>query len=103
MEKSIRLKIGAKVILAINLDAEDRLINGQTENISNIEFAHGSVRKVYVNVSDKQVGLNATRSSYPIRQNSLVSIEKWETEIPVKKGLASPSIKCTQFLLQLAW
>ena len=38
-----------------------------------------------------------------MRQNSLVSIEKWETEIPVKKVLASPSIKCTQFLLQLAW
>ena len=57
---------------------------------------------MYVNVSDKQVGLNATRSSYLIRQNSLVSIEKWEIEIPVKKGLVSPSIKCTQFLLQLA-
>lgn len=58
---------------------------------------------MYVNVSDKQVGLNATRSSYLIRQNSLVSIEKWEIEIPVKKGLASPSIKCTQFPLTLSW
>ena len=49
------LKIGAKVILTVNLDAEDRLINGETENISNIEFAHGSVRKVYVNVSDERL------------------------------------------------
>ena len=55
LEKLLWLKIGAKVILTVNLDAEDRLINGETENISNIEFAHGSVRKVYVNVSDERL------------------------------------------------
>ena len=42
-------------------------------------------------------------SSYLDRQNSWVPIKKCETEIPIKKGSASLSIKCTQFPLILAW
>ena len=43
------------------------------------------------------------RSSYLGRHNSWVAFEKCETEIPIKKGSASPSIKRTQFPLTLAW
>ena len=43
------------------------------------------------------------RSSYLGRQNSYFPIEKCETEILIKKWSASPSIKCNQFLLTLAW
>ena len=43
------------------------------------------------------------RPSYLGRQNSWVAIEKYKTEIPIKKGSASPSIKRTQFPLTLAW
>ena len=43
------------------------------------------------------------RSSYLGRHNSWVAIEKCETEIPIKKGSASPSIKQTQFPSTLAW
>ena len=42
------------------------------------------------------------RSSYIDTRNSWVPIEKWETEISIKKGSASPSVKCTQFSLTLA-
>ena len=49
------------------------------------------------------LGLRAMRSSYLTRQNSWVAIEKCKTEIPIKKVLASPSIKRTQFPLTLAW
>ena len=42
-------------------------------------------------------------SSYLGRQYSWVPIEKTETEISIKKGSASPSIKRTQFPLTLAW
>ena len=42
------------------------------------------------------------RSSYLGRQSSWVPIKKCETEIPIKKGLTSPSIKQTQFPLTLA-
>ena len=43
------------------------------------------------------------RSSYLGSQNSWVSIENCETGISIKKGSSSPSIKCTQFPLTLAW
>ena len=45
--------------------------------------------------SDEQAGSKAMRSFYLGRQNSWVPIEKFETENSVKKGSASPSIKCT--------
>ena len=41
------------------------------------------------------------KSFYLGRQNSWLAIEKCETEIPIKKGLASPIIKQTQFFLTL--
>ena len=43
------------------------------------------------------------RSYYLGRQSSWVPFEKCETEVPIKKGPASPSIKRTQFPLTLAW
>ena len=43
------------------------------------------------------------RISYLGRQNSWARIEKYETETPIKKGLAYPSIKRTRFPLALAW
>ena len=42
------------------------------------------------------------RSSYLGRRNSWVPIEKCESEISIKEGLASPSIKCAQFPLTSA-
>ena len=99
----LELEIAAKVMVTVNIDIEDRLINGQTGSIKHIEFAEGTVHKVYVKFSDEQVGLKAMRSSYVGRQNSWVPIEKCETEISVKKGSALPTIKCTQFPLTLAW
>ena len=90
-------------MLTVNIDIQDRLINGQTGIIRHIEFAQSSVRKVYVKFSDEQAGSKAMRSSYLGRKNSWVSIEKCETEISIKKGSASPSIKRTQFPLTLPW
>ena len=85
------------------LDMQDHLINGQTGNISHVEFAHVSFRKVYVKFSDEQAGLKAIRSSYLGKQNSWVPIKKCEAEIQIKKISASPSIKRTRFPLILAW
>ena len=89
----LKLKIGKKVMLSINIGIQKRLINGQTGNISHIEFAQGSVCKIYVKVSDEQADLKALRSSNLGRQSSWVTNEKCETEIPIKRGSPSPSIK----------
>ena len=59
--------------------------------------------KAYVKFSGEQAGPKAMRSSNLGRQNSCVTIEICETEISIKKGSASPSIKLIQFPLTLAW
>ena len=99
----LQLKIGAKMMLKIILDIQDRLNNDKTGNISHIEFPQSIVRKVYVNFFDEQAGLKVMRSSYLSRYNSWVSIERCEAEIPIKKGSAAPSAKFTQFPLILEW
>ena len=81
-------------MLAVNLDIQNRLINSKKGNISQIEFAQGSIPKVYVKFCDEQAGLKAMRS-YLDRKNPWVPIEKCEAEILIKKGSASPSIKYT--------
>ena len=97
----LRLKFGAKIMLTVNIDEDHRLINSQTGIISHIEFAHGSFLRVYVKFSDEQVSSKGMRSSYIGRQNCCVFMAKYETEISIKEGSASPSIKCTQFPLTL--
>ena len=90
-------------MLTFNIDIQDRLINGQTGNISHIELAQGSACKIYVKFSDEQAGLKAMRSSCLVRQNSWVPIEEYETEIPINRGSTSPSIKRSQFLVTWTW
>ena len=53
LAKLLKLKIGAKVMATVNIDIQDRLINGQTGIIRHIEFAQASARKVYVKFSDE--------------------------------------------------
>ena len=79
LAKLLKLKIGAKVMLAVNRDIQDHLINGQIGIIRHTEFAQGSARKVYIKFSDEQADSKAMRSSYLGRQNSWVPIEKYET------------------------
>ena len=50
----LKLKIGAKVMLTVNIDIQDRLINDQTGIIGYIEFAQGSACKVYVKFFDEK-------------------------------------------------
>ena len=55
LKKLLKFKIGAKVLLTVNIDIQDRLISCQSRNISHIEFAQISVCKIYVKFSDEQV------------------------------------------------
>ena len=41
--KLLQIEIGAKVMWTGNLDIQDRLTNGQTENIQQTEFVQGGV------------------------------------------------------------
>ena len=50
-------------MLTVNINIQDRLINGQTGIVRHIAFI-GSAHKVYEKLSDKQVGSKVVRSSY---------------------------------------
>ena len=52
------------MMLTVNIDIQDRLINGQTEVIRHIESAEISACKVCIKFSDEQAGSKAMRSSY---------------------------------------
>ena len=43
LEKLLKIKIGAKVMLTVNIEIQDCLINGKRETTRHIEFAQGSV------------------------------------------------------------
>lgn len=53
--KLLKIKIGAKVMLIVNLEIQDRLINDQLTygNIKHTEFIQGSVQEVYIKFSDE--------------------------------------------------
>ena len=101
LAKLIKLQIGAKEMLAVNLDIQDCLTNGQTGNISHTEFAYGSVWKVYIKFFDERACWKAMRSFYLSRTFFLFSIKK---VIPnSNKETASPYIKLSQFPIILTW
>ena len=77
-EKLLKLNIGAKVMLRVNIGIHDRLINDQTRNIRHTKFSRGSVCTVYVKFSGDQAGLKIMISSSLGMQNSLLPIEKYE-------------------------
>ena len=97
------LKFGAKVMLTINTHINDRLIKGQTGIATHIEFAEGSVSKVYVRFSDNGAGSKLAEIIL-FRQTKLLDffwkMLNWNFN---KKGSASISIKRTQPSLILAW
>ena len=62
--------------MTVNVDIQDRLINGQTRNVKHTKFVQDSIHKVYVKFSDEQAGVKAMRSSYLGRQNFWVAVKK---------------------------
>ena len=87
-------------MLTISIDTEDHLTNVEVSEVTQIHIAQNTIRKV--KFSDPQAGLKAMAASYFSRQPFWVVFEKIETEILIKKGSTSPSIKRTQFLLAVA-
>lgn len=71
-------------MLTVNINMQDRLINGQKGNIRHIELDQGSTGKVCVKFSDVQAGLRAMKLHYLRIKNLWVPIGKHENEI--KKG-----------------
>ena len=51
LTKVLMLKVGARAMLTVNVDIEDRLINGQIKKVSVKEKYGDNVAKLYVKLS----------------------------------------------------
>ena len=71
-------------MVTVNIHIQDRLINNETGNITNIKFVQGKVRKVFLKFTDEQADLKAMKSFYLTIKNSWFLTKKCETEIPIK-------------------
>ena len=99
----LNLKVGAKVMLTINIDLEDRLVNGLVGKVMYLRYVNDEVKVIYVKFNDQNAGQQAIQSDILARQRNCVPIQKYETTFPIKKNKLKSSIKRTQFPLVLPW
>ena len=56
--QTLHIKVNAQVMLTVNIDLQDRLVNGQLGTIKHISIdTKGNVTKIYVKFHDSKVGL----------------------------------------------
>ena len=53
----LHLKIGARVIITVNIDIPNRLINGQLGIVKHFKFEQGRVTTIYLKLHDHKAGL----------------------------------------------
>ena len=94
-----------KFRLTVNVDLQDRLVNGQLGTVKHIVLnSQNNVSKMYINFDDCKAGLKKMNTDNFARQHLWVPIEKKTVDIRIKSNKSSsPVIKRTQFPLMLAW
>ena len=103
LAKCLELKVGAKVMVPVNIDIKDRLINDQVGKVFGFKIVDNIINEVYIKFQGSQIGRRAIMNNQFTRANCVVRIEKCEADIPISKGSVSPCIKRTQFPLALSW
>ena len=100
----LKIKINARVTLTVNIDLQDRLVNGQLETVMHIEWNSQGISKIYLKFDDTRAGVKAMNADIFEKQNSWVPIEKKEADIKIKLTKnCSPVIKRTHYPLMLTW
>ena len=72
LAKSLILKLEAKVMLAVNVDVQDRLINGQIGVVKHLEIIENKVSIIYIKFDD-----DPDAGKKLITKNSTVRIHNW--------------------------
>ena len=82
----LELKINARVMLATNINIEDRLINGQIGTVKYIEIRDKEVQTIYLELNDKCAGkLRMSGSDIIAKNNKWVPIKREVTSIYLNK------------------
>ena len=90
-------------MLTINIDLEDRLVNGLVGKVMYLRYVNDEVKVIYVKFNNLNAGQQAIQSDIFARQRNWVPIQKYETNFLIKENKLQPSIKRTQFPLVLSW
>ena len=102
---NLHIKLNARVILTVNIDLQDRLVNGQLGTVKYIVLSsQNNVSKIYIKLDDCKAGLKKMNNDNFARQHLWVPVEKAIVDIMMKSNKnSSPVSKRTQFPLMLAW
>ena len=94
-----------KFRLTVNVDLQDRLVNGQLGTVKHIVLnSQNNVSKMYINFNDCKAGLKKLNTDNFARKHLWFPIDKTTVDIRIKSNKSSsPVIKRTQFPLMLAW
>ena len=70
----LSLKVGAQVMLTINIDLEDRLVNGLVGKVMYLRYVNNEANVIYVKFNDQNAGQQAIQSDIFARQRNWVPI-----------------------------
>ena len=101
---TLKLAIGARVMLTTNVDVSDGLVNGARGEVVHIVTNNSSeVTSILVKFDNSRVGLKSIQTSpYRARFANAVPLSKYEV-VFFAKGKRGSEIKRLQFPLTLAW
>ena len=109
LQKQLKVKNKAKVMLTYNVDTTDCLTNGAFGEIVGFEFAaNDSIRLIYVHFNNPEVGKERRRNNVEIQKKfpdkNVVGIEKLEFSYSLsKKANGRSTAVAYQFPLRLAF
>ena len=104
LHSTLKLAIGARVMLTANVDVSDGLVNGARGEVVHIVTNNSNeVSSVLVKFDNKRVGLESIQTSpHRSRFPHAVPLNKYEV-VFFAKGKRGSEIKRLQFPLTLAW
>lgn len=108
LDTNILVKENARVMLTVNVDINDRLINGQMGTIAKIAINQNTNKPsvIYIKFDDPKAGARAIGKCTDryARENSAVPIRPVLARIKLRPDKqSSPEIQRLQFPLALAW
>ena len=102
-QESSKVKL-MQVMLIVNIDLQNKLVNGQLGNVIHIAGNSEGISKIYLTFNDTRARVKALNVDIFGNQNSWVPITKTEVDIKIKSSKnSSPFIKRIQYPLMLTW
>ena len=108
LQKQLKLKVGAKVMLTYNIDTCDSLTNGAFGEVLGYEYNQGGhIKKVFVHFYDPDCGKERRKSFVLIQGKfpgkNVTPIDLIEFQYSRKKGSRNSNFTAIQFPLKLAF